>query len=364
LDDKVLIFGITQYVKALNGLQKKLDDGSGDIKIVLIACAGAQMHLKSGISIIQKQEFGGDSILVFNPPSSPTIEIGNMRKTFLSLEVQAASFAAAYSAQLLRPLAIPDKFYTISESRDSLLDIQSSIYVSHQTGNEPCPALGLCPPFPPYPEIICESRSNLFVNPMQKQTTEHLLQRWSITFDKYLISSASNMPTADLSAAIVLKVQHRSASIRVATAFDTDQTAFDSYKSVFIEIVTLSQSLINTHNRQGSRKHVVAFEMGVVEALYYTGCRCRDPVIRRQAIALLGQTGREGIWDGPAMKPVVEWIVALEEEGLEVGGVVEESRRVHEIRVRMDRSGRMSKVNVSRKNAGGIWEFLDDEVAW
>jgi hypothetical protein len=47
-------------------------------------------------------------------------------------------------------------------------------------------------------------------------------------------------------------------------------------------------------------------------------CRCRDPIIRRRAISILGKCGRtEGLWNAFSASKVAQRVLNIEEAGLQ-----------------------------------------------
>ena len=47
-------------------------------------------------------------------------------------------------------------------------------------------------------------------------------------------------------------------------------------------------------------------------------CRCRDPIIRRRAISILGKCGRtEGLWNAFSASKVAQRVLDIEEAGLQ-----------------------------------------------
>jgi len=116
--------------------------------------------------------------------------------------------------------------------------------------------------------------------------------------------------------------------------------------------------------------------MCFVEVLYYTALKCRAESTRWRAVRLLGQTGKEGVWEGTIMRIVAEFVVKNEEvKRVLIGDESEEIReedRIHGtvLNVRREQrevgvtcsKGRILAGGVSRENAGErngdyVWEF-------
>jgi hypothetical protein len=103
-----------------------------------------------------------------------------------------------------------------------------------------------------------------------------------------------------------------------------DQMLWDRHTGTFRQIVQLSAEILNiTDDGRPSARRGAHFTLdpGVVGPLYDVACRCRDPHVRRQAIALLNRFPRqEGMFDGVLAARAAERMVEIEEYGL---GVVE-----------------------------------------
>ena len=73
---------------------------------------------------------------------------------------------------------------------------------------------------------------------------------------------------------------------------------------------------------------VICFEYRILPFLFAVGTKCREPVLRREAIYLMLRTRwREGIWDSYIAGKIATWIMELEERGMDDLGYVPESAR-------------------------------------
>lgn len=106
-----------------------------------------------------------------------------------------------------------------------------------------------------------------------------------------------------------------------------------------------------------------SFELSPIVPLFVTACRCRDPVLRRRAIALLlNCRRREGVWDSFGAGMVALQVVKLEEGIGEIvdlgqdnwlplnpkckeGGDIAEGRRVQDVFVSVNMAERQIGVN-------------------
>jgi hypothetical protein len=146
------------------------------------------------------------------------------------------------------------------------------------------------------------------------------LDRWLLTLNSYLTDYSIMMGSKELRGAVVLKIHHITCKILLeATLFD-HETEFDALIDDFERIVVLAGTLTNVPSStpRSGRKPAYAFDMGVLPSLYYTAVRCRDPTIRRKALALLSASPRrEGIWDSEILAAIVRWVIAEEESSLD-----------------------------------------------
>ena len=197
---------------------------------------------------------------------------------------------------------------------------------------------------------------------------ECLLLTWRNSFDSFLACNTS-LAQRDLIAATQLQISHHTAKISIATYYNFFQCSYDHYLPQFITIVESAASIIEyfkaSPNHGGLR---VAFYIGIIQPLHFLTLKCRDRKLRRQAIALAEQAGREGVWDGVSTAAVLRWIVAKEEEnmppyhdetyGAELSGtgVPDERDRLHRICVEFYRLERKAMIKGMRRLDEGGWE--------
>ena len=103
-------------------------------------------------------------------------------------------------------------------------------------------------------------------------------------------------------------------------ALAQDELLFDDYYEIYKDIVNLSEALLNSS--KGSKVPKFCFDTGVILPLWFTGHKCRDPVIRRRVISLLVKyPRREGVWDSVFAGLVIECLRGFEKQYLDNGKV-------------------------------------------
>lgn len=93
------------------------------------------------------------------------------------------------------------------------------------------------------------------------------------------------------------------------------------------------------------------------EALYYTALKCRDPQLRREAMFFLSGIESARVWDGPMMAKVADFVIGLEERGMNPGERgIEAVREYYEARV-----GRMYSIWTGEKREH-VWPREENRV--
>lgn len=130
-----------------------------------------------------------------------------------------------------------------------------------------------------------------------------------------------------------------------------------------LESITSATSSVQAGQRPLS-KVLFSFELGVVLPLFIIGTKCRDPKLRRRAIAhLYSINRREGLWDSLGAARVAETIMMMEEEGLgdvQRADQIGNERRVHEMYARINVERREIELRcMMRRRTDGQYEARD-----
>lgn len=150
----------------------------------------------------------------------------------------------------------------------------------------------------------------------------------------------------DVVAANFLKAAHFIIQIFTARIILHAQSDFDQHLEEFKAVIRHSRFVLDsmeekTPNAPGAK---FTFDMGMIPGLYMTACRCRCPVTRREALALLERDmPREGLWDAQQHAMVARRLIELEETEVDpVTGWPVESRRIWSTMIHgeMDGNGR------------------------
>ena len=199
-----------------------------------------------------------------------------------------------------------------------------------------------------------------------------ILQKWNAAFEAFLMKAGATMDSKALQGAAVLKINHRITALQIEDhGQDTVQSSlcWDSRRRECEEIVDLASSIIKTHSDKSnnrSPKPMFSMDQSIVTPLFSIAHRCRDPIIRRRAIALLYSAPRqEGLWHSIITARVAEKIMMMEEAGLgevKSSADVPDENRISEIDVKFDLQGRKGYLKGSRRQLTGKHIYVAEPV--
>jgi hypothetical protein len=154
------------------------------------------------------------------------------------------------------------------------------------------------------------------------------LQAWHDAFLPLFTETRVRPGTKAFLGASVLMVKYLGTTFAVASAFAGSETASDVFYEDYIHTIRLARDILQSDGwDHTSGRAIFCFDENIVCALYVVAIRCRDCLIRRQAIALLTKyPRREGLWDSSMAAKIALHIMEKEEEGLVDGSVPEGAR--------------------------------------
>ena len=241
-----------------------------------------------------------------------------------------------------------------------------------------CEALGFGPDVPSAFSSLEEARNNLdyhwnrceqalmdpadhqspqMIGPLleERQRLSNVVAKWDSAFKAFLRNVGKSLDTRSLQAARTVEISHIFLTIFLELeCFDLeDQTMWDVFCPQFQRVVELAALVVEFYkepfNNQGPR---YCMDMNIVAPLFAVAHRCRHPVIRRKAVALLYAPSRqEGIWESRMTACAAERLIEMEEAGL--GNItccedIPKWNRVMEVIVRFDSEGRLSALTYIR----------------
>ena len=311
-----------QAVKRTQTLLAETSNGSPDklikglVACVLFVCYEnftgnyhiATMHLQNGLRIITKEASK-------NVQSTIPKDIVHV---FRRLDLQAIAFSdcrAPYPDHLyqepLRLITTPaTNFRSIEDCMDVVLRLCRWLFrEASRSELRPCPV--------PSSDI---------------QFAQTALAQWNEDIQHFLITF-STKPTDQVHRPIaLLKMYQIIMTAIIATGIHGQETLHDAHLSEYQLVLDLGASLLPSGHVFSSTNQFFCFDIGVIFPLFWVATKCRDPSTRRRAITLLKTMHhQEGMWKSTTAAKVAEFVMSIEEEGLQEGGEqsqVEESKRV------------------------------------
>jgi hypothetical protein len=137
-------------------------------------------------------------------------------------------------------------------------------------------------------------------------------------FEPILTSAVTTSGTVTNAAALILSLQHKCTLITLAPVLSDSEMVYDDFLPEFQYITRTCALLIKSENDTTLPKRPrFTFDIGIVPPLHMTATKCRDPVVRREAVEILFASPRqEGMWDGVLSARIGRWITKCEESGL------------------------------------------------
>lgn len=367
-------YACDNYSKALSTLNAHIRSSSwGGLDVSLLCCIlcigiewlrgryrDAHAHMTNGLLILQQwSERQGTRGLTGISYSSPTGHLirRQIAPILMRIALQAKTFAdnvpsIPWTSAIVLSQPACDEVGSLQAARDDLDLILSDIYL--------CPDNYVVPRPYNLPNLKRNARLSFSFR----------LAEWYSKYHTHLWTSdapvsGTRTPSPEQ---ISLTIWHVTLTIMLASSQSADQMLYDALLTGFNRIVSLAETLVlsapasitsTPHNDTRFR-----FDMDLIPMLYFVASKCRHPVIRRRAIALMRNSAcREGLWDGEAHARLGEEVVRVEEEGL---GKVDDEKsipaeaRVQKISEEIDLDNRRMEVRFLTQGEGrfGPWRLL------
>lgn len=299
----------------------------GDLMRVLIVCVlficiesvrgncdTAMMHLSSGRAICSQYR---RRLLQYKNG-----ELGEIEELFARLDFAACTFANntnIYPFTLddfyqTKPHLHTDDFATLAQARATLIDLLRWHLVFIETSQDlPNPSV----------EELC-----IF------EIIGSAFSKWKIRFDVLINSLPSaNQETPSI---LVLYLWYTFSQITLSThspQAPRDEANLPHFKAM----LHYSERIAKYMDNSGPDGHF-SLELGCSPPLFFVATRCRDPTLRRRAIAALrASPGVEGLWETDGAAAIAERLMQVEEEGLlvHVAADVPRWKRIEDERVQL-----------------------------
>ena len=202
------------------------------------------------------------------------------------------------------------------------------------------------------------------------------MKKWWNAFQSYFDINVAGMDSKALQGARVLEGYGHVIGMHLdISAFSLlhYQTCWDEKQPVFERILELATVVINGRTAADERlgeKPLFQMDQGVIGPLFTVAHKCRDPFVRRRAIALLYSSPlQEGVWDSILTARVAQRIMNLEEKGLgevKCAADVPDRARISDVGVQFDLMARRGYITFSRLRSldSHVREPVSDVIEW
>ena len=325
----------------------------------------AQLHLENCLLVLQPLLRSQSSWLSNNVGNEMQID-NDIIQAFARLDIEASCTLGMRSPSLCisdTPLDISASFTLITQARHLLYGLTSQLH-TFMRNTADAYRCDLTPiPLP----TIAEA------NFLQVQ-----LKAWETSFSTYLRSPNTKLTRQEQEAANVLSIQQKVTYMKAATCLYAEEMVFDQFDKEFEEILCLAGYLVYLAEAGEEKKRVVlTFDMGIIEALFWTAIKCRRHSIRHRAIEVLRKVRwQEGVWNAEMMAAVAERFVKIEEDGMsgvewrgglsDYANIVPEWCRLHDHGWEMNPKARRTEIRAGRRENGvdGEWTWVKEELTW
>jgi hypothetical protein len=140
------------------------------------------------------------------------------------------------------------------------------------------------------------------------------LQRWFYLFQPALDVAMHPRSTTDsvnpqlLTECRLLHIHYLILVMRLSSFCpEPRETSFDNFEASFDALIRHARTLVNENQHR-----LFTLDMGLIEPLYFTVLKCREPNKRLSALELLNLCRQEAAWDGPLMASVAHCVIRVE----------------------------------------------------
>ena len=378
-------YAITHFTNAVRELNTKLDQSLYSQKLALVASlvftfyellSGDEivslLHLVGGANIVATLQ--NKSPLFSDTPESRLLHASNsstpssvyspgqhVDADFFEISdefARAITEVSCYGVRyMFAPLAVPrlpakfPSIYGVDGARRHLDLIIAYMYTTIDFRLEYSRTL----PTKPLPPALAS----------QIQVIEDLLRQWTSLFTTFQ-NPAGSMTDHERTPSKILEIQSRLANLKLATHFYEDESIYDSYSSDIDDIVSRCEQVLYSSSNPARGRFLA--DPAIVHPLYYITIKSRSNTIRRGALTLLRQAGREAAHDGRKLAAAAQWVIEREEADSKVVaeeaiGEVNLRARIRGLALKFDAGEEFVQILCSRKDEAGDWAYFGD-VAW
>lgn len=304
---------LTHYNKALKALAERISGPSYNSEIALVTCFifvgieilrgnydAAMLHYCNGLRILQTlREKQRES-------DSKTLGSDLIEKTIVPLFHRLLTTGIMYGVPTELAMSLAQRtldtpqptFKSILEAQSAMHELRNQclLFIRHMGEN--------FRPIVPTPVVKLLNQRDMLM----------ALDEWLTALEE--LERTGTLSKDDTITAHSLKACYYMTYILSASITDPNQSACDRHLSRFKALVHHCKQVVDYSQRLGETSPAAnfTFEVTVIPYLNFAASRCRCPVTRREAVALLERNiPREGLWDAKQQALVCRRLIEIEE---------------------------------------------------
>lgn len=319
----------------------------------------AMSHISSGVKILSEllpNAQRGEPAGSLKISAIPYVDLQSFEVIFNRLNSQASQIAGLPAMQFNSTNAeahaagfshdIPSAFKSVEEARHSLE------YHSTQSVRRSVPA----------------ARNPTASQLSTPRISIDIFEAWQQALEAFLKNAGSSLGIADKQLALVMLLNKMFLSVNLIVSTSENPPhvmRWDDYLEDFTQMIVLAREIVEQGEadlRKDPRyQHRFSIGMNCIAPLYSVATSCRDPVLRREAVALLQRSrNQQGLWDANVAARVCTKLIEIEERGsgqdVRCCADVPESARMSGTKVMFDSEGRLDAIAYRKKPGGfGAW---------
>lgn len=207
---------------------------------------------------------------------------------------------------------------------------------------------------------ICQQSSQTFIQSMSPQAEAHRfsieIERIRNALDNLMVKQCAILSPKEKEAAIILHLHLT--NLHINGSPENNPGRWDKHEKEAEGMLALAEQALAFDEGYTSCRTSFCMEMGILMPIYNVAQFCRDPVIRRRAVKVLGSTYRqEGFLNSLLITKVAEKIVEIEEMGLtevKVSSDVPESARLVRVNPIFDEDNKTVRIQYTQPGGNQI----------
>lgn len=200
------------------------------------------------------------------------------------------------------------------------------------------------------PDIIRDQQSILYAE----------LCHWIEAFEPLLLRTRQSTQSSlrEWATVTMLKIQALNAKVQLASIIYDSEMFYDDHLTDFQDIIRLANNVIKIRDSGTNINYfsgLFTLDLGLVVPMFTLLLKCRDRMVRAEALKILAKWHVEGWWDPLLIIGVARAVIDFEEEGMIDGKIPEEHRAILTGKCHAPQERRLLIQLAQRKKDGLKW---------